>query len=98
MANSAKQTLIKAITNFRKMTPDAVVTTAVNIAGAVYNNPNFAGAPAPPVDQPTLKAATDALVVANAAAIDGGKKAVEQQKHQKEVVVKLLVQLAHWAE
>jgi|ERR1051326_8552995 hypothetical protein len=98
MTNSAKQHPIKAITNFRGLTPDAVVTTAVNIEGAVYNNPAFAGAPAQPVDQPTLKAATDALVVANAAAVDGGKKAVEQQKHQKEVVVKILVQLAHWVE
>ena len=98
MANSGKPHPITAITNFRSMTPDAVVTMAVNIEATVYNNPNFAGAPAQPVDQPTLKAATDALVAANAAAVDGGKKAVEQQKHQKEVVVKLLIQLAHWAE
>jgi Fibronectin type III domain len=98
MANSTNQHPIKAITNFRLMTPDAVVTAAVNIDGTVYNNPNFTGAPAPPVDQPTLKAATDALIAANAAAVDGGKKAIQQQKHQKEVVVGFLIQLAHWAE
>jgi hypothetical protein len=28
----------------------------------------------------------------------GGRNAVEQQEHQKEVVVRLLIQLAHWAE
>src|SRR5215470_13708935 len=98
MANSAKLHPIKAITNFRVMTPDAVVTASVNVGGAVFNNPNFVGAPPQPIDQPTLQAATDALVAANAAAVDGGKKAVQQQKHQKEVVVKLLIQLAHWAE
>jgi hypothetical protein len=98
MTNSTKQHPIKAITNFRTMTADVVVTTAANIENAAYNNPAFAGAPPQPVDQPTLKAATDALVAANAAAVDGGKRAVEQQKHQKEIVVKLLVQLAHWAE
>jgi hypothetical protein len=98
MSNSAKQHPIKAITNFRAMTADAVVTMSVNLQGTVYNNPKFAGAPPQPVDQPTLKAATDSLVAANAAAVDGGKKALQQQKHEKEVVVKLLIQLAHWAE
>ena len=98
MANSIKQHPIKAITNFRTMTPDAVVTAAANIEDKVYNNPNFAGAPAQPVDQATLKTAKDALVAANAAAVDGGRNAVQQQKRQKEVVVRILVQLAHWVE
>ena len=98
MTNSTKQHPIKAITNFRTMKADVVVTASVNIQGTVYNNPKFAGALPQPVDQPTLKAATDSLVAANAAAVDGGKKAIQQQKHQKEVVVKFLVQLAHWAE
>src|SRR5437879_6107864 len=98
MTNSAKQHPIKAITNFRTLTADAVVTEAGNISGKVYNNPKFEGAPPQPVDQPMLKAATDSLVAANAAAVDGGKIAIQQQKHQKEVVVKFLVQLAHWAE
>src|SRR5437867_8133044 len=98
MSNSAKQHPIKAIMNFRTLTADAVVTAAVNIAGTEYNNAKFAGASPQPVDQPTLKAATDSLVAANAAAVDGGKKAVQEQKHQKEVVVNFLIQLAHWAE
>jgi hypothetical protein len=98
MTNSTKQHPIKAITNLRTMTADVVVTAAANIQGTVYNNPNFAGAPPQPVDQPTLKAATDSLLAANGAAVDGGKHAIQEQKHQKEVVVKFLVQLAHWAE
>ena len=98
MSNATKQRPIKAITNFRAITADAVVTMSVNLQGTVYNNLKFAGASPQPVDQPTLKAATDSLVAANAAAVDGGKKAVQQQKHDKEVVVKFLIQLAHWAE
>ena len=98
MSNPTKQHPIKAITNFRGMTADAVVTMSVNIQGTAYNNSKLAGASPQPVDQPMLKAATDSLVAANAAAVDGGKKAIQQQKHQKEVVVRFLVQLAHWAE
>jgi Fibronectin type III domain len=89
---------IKAIMNFRTMTPDVVFTTANGVITGVYNNPGFAGAPAPPVDQPTLQAANNALAAANSAAANGGKKELEQQKKDKEVVVKILVQLAHWAE
>lgn len=98
MANSTMQHPIKAITNFRSLTPDAVVTEATNIQGTAYNNPNFAGASTQPVDQQTLKAATDSLVTANAAAVNGGKNEIAKQKQQKEVVVKILIQLAHWAE
>src|SRR5438093_5654050 len=98
MSNSAKQHPIKAIINFSTLTADAVVTAAVNIAGTVYNNPKFAGASPPPVDQATLKSANDALASAIGAAVDGGKKAIAQKKAQKEVVVKLLEQLAHYAE
>jgi hypothetical protein len=81
MSNSTKQHPIKAITNFRATTADAVVTMSVNLQGTVYNNPKFAGASPQPVDQPKLKAATDSLMAANAAAVDGGKKTVQQQKH-----------------
>ena len=98
MANSATQHPIKAIMNFRGMTPHAVVTAAVNIQGTVYNNPKFAGTSPQPVDEPALKAAIDALVASNASAVDGGKKAVQQQRHDKEVVVNFLTQLAHWTE
>jgi hypothetical protein len=89
---------IKAILNFRAMTPDVVYTIANGVVTGVYNNPSFAGAPAPPVDQPTLQAANNALAAANSAAANGGKKELEQQKKGKEGVVKILVQLAHWVE
>ena len=62
------------------------------------DNPNFSGVPAPPVGMPALKAATDLLVAKIAAAAEGGKTAVAEKNQQKEVVVKLLVQLAHYVE
>src|SRR5207237_5418777 len=46
----------------------------------------------------TLKAATDVLSAKIAAAADGGKTTVAEKNHQKEVVVRLLVQLAHYVE
>jgi Fibronectin type III domain len=46
----------------------------------------------------TLKSATDVLSAKIAAAAEGGKTAVAERNHQKEVVVKLLEQLAHYAE
>jgi hypothetical protein len=55
-------------------------------------------APPAPFDLPTLLAANQALTAANAAALDGGKKAIAQRQHQKEVVVKLLDQLAKYVE
>src|SRR5262249_39494619 len=43
-------------------------------------------------------AAIQALSAANSAALDGGRKATAQRNHQKEVVVKLLEQLAKYVE
>jgi Fibronectin type III domain len=98
--NMEKQKPIKALKNFRRMTPEGVFTTSTHVFTEIYNNTNFnvPQAPALPVDQATLKSANDALAVALAAAVDGGKKAIAQKLAQKEVVVKLLMQLAHYVE
>jgi len=95
-----KQKPIKALKNFRRLLPEAVLTTSTHVFAEIYNNANFTApqAPAPPVDQATLKSANDGLAAAIAAAEDGGKKAVAQKQAQKEVVVKLLTQLAHYVD
>ena len=80
------------------MPAESVVSTSNAIQTHMNNNPNFTGAPAPPVDMGTLKAATDVLSAKIAAAADGGKTAVAEKNHQKEVAVKLLVQVAHYVE
>jgi hypothetical protein len=91
-----KQKPIKAVKAFARMTAEVVLSTSVNIYDGIFNNPNFTApqAPAPPVDSATLKSANDSLATANAAALDGGKKALARKAHAKEVVVKLLQQLA----
>ncbi|HEY2379994.1 MAG TPA: fibronectin type III domain-containing protein [Terriglobia bacterium] len=45
-----------------------------------------------------MLAANQALSAANSAALDGGRKAVAQRDHAKEVVVKLLDQLAKYVQ
>jgi hypothetical protein len=88
---------IKAVTGFRTMVPDAVLSNANAVYAGLNGNTNIPVPPAP-FDLPTLLAASQALATANAAALDGGKKAIAQRNHQKEVVVKLLDQLAKYVE
>src|SRR5260221_13748579 len=61
-----KQKPIKALKNFRRLLPEAVLKTSTHVFAEIYNNPNFAApqAPAPPVDQATLSSANDALSAA----------------------------------
>jgi hypothetical protein len=91
-----KQKPIKAVKSFRRLTAEVVLSTSTNVYAGIFNNLNFTvpQAPAPPVDSATLKSANDVLAAANAAALDGGKKALAQKAHAKEIVVKLLEQLA----
>src|SRR5438045_3671368 len=91
---------IKAVLNFRRMTPEFVVSNSHAICTKMDNNPNFAAphAPAPPVEMTTLKAETDALAMANSAALGGGKEAIAWRNRQKEVVARLLLQLGHYVE
>src|SRR5437899_10212609 len=95
-----RQHPIKSRLNFRTLTAEVVLSTSTDVFTEIYNNPNYAPpqAPAPRVDPATLKSANDSLAAAIAAAVDGGKKAIAQKKAQKEVVMKLLTQLAHYAE
>ena len=98
MTSTPKQHPIKAVTNFRRMSAEDVATTSDTIQSKFNNNPSVTGGAPLPVDLPTVKAATDLLRTKIAAAADGGKTAVAEKNHQKEVVVKLLIQLAHYAE
>ena len=98
MSITTKQRPIKAVTNFRRRPAESVVTASTVVQDHMKDNSNFSGAPAPPVDMPALKAATDLLAAKIAAAADGGKTAIAEKNHQKEVVAKLLVQLAHYVE
>ena len=92
-----KHATIKAATGFRKMNASVVFTTSQAIYDALNGNANIPVPPAP-FDLPTLLAANQALSAANSAALDGGKKAVAQRNHCKEVVVKILDQLAKYVQ
>jgi hypothetical protein len=96
MSTTTKQKPIKAIVNFRRMGPEVVLSTSEAIQVHFKDNPN-ATAPLP-VDMATVKSATDVLLAKIAAAADGGKTAVAEKNHQKEIVVGLLEQLAYYAE
>ena len=95
---NTKQRPIKAVTNYRRMAAESVVSTSNAIQAHFNNNPNLVGAPSLPVDMATLKAATDLLSAKIATAAEGGKTAVAEKNHQKEVVVKLLKLFARYAE
>ena len=100
MSVTMKQQPIRAILNFRRLAPEVVLTASTNIYNLLYKSADYTPpkSPAPPVDAATLKAANDELAAANAAAVDGGKQALARQKHAKEQVVILLLQLGHYAE
>jgi hypothetical protein len=87
---------IKAKTGFRRMTPEAVVSNATAVYSGLNGNANIPAPPAP-FDLPTLLAATQALATANAAALDGGTKALAQRDREKDIVVDLLDNLATYA-
>jgi hypothetical protein len=91
---------IKVKAGFRRLPPEFVLTASMHVCTKIYGNSNFTPpqAPAPPVDQATLEAANDMLSAAIAAAHDAGKLAVAHRNHAKEVVVKLLEQLATYVQ
>ena len=95
--SAKKQPTIKAVTGFRKMNSHAVYSAANAIYTGLNGNADIPVPPAP-FDLPTLLAANQALSAANSAALDGGRKAMAQRNHQKEVVVKLLDQLANYVQ
>jgi hypothetical protein len=95
-STTPKPKVIKAITGYRRQTAPNVLTASLNVYNNVFSSSFFTGsqAPAPPVDQATLKAANDTLQAAMTAAAGGGKQAIAAMNHAKEAVVTILEQLA----
>ena len=92
-----KPNVIKAKLGFGHKTAQTVLNAALNVYNNLFSSSFFtaaAGAPAPPVDQATMKAANDALQSAITAAQGGGKQAVTAMHHAKDAVVAILEQLA----
>src|SRR6266704_677271 len=92
-----KHSMIKAATGFWSMKPEVVFNTSQAIYNALNGNAEIPVPPAP-FDLPTLLAANQALSAATSAALEGGRKTVAQRNHCKEVVVKILDQLAKYVQ
>jgi hypothetical protein len=87
---------IKASLSFKKASAGDVVARAnAVLAGVFAAKDDYA---TPPIDPATLKTQIDALSASMAAALDGGKKAIAEREHQKELVIKSLRQLGRYAE
>jgi len=93
----AKHSTIKAATGFRSMRPEVVFNTSQAIYNGLTGNTNIPAPPAP-FDLPTLLAANQALSAATSEALDGSRKAMALRNHCKEVVVKILDQLAKYVQ
>jgi len=92
----AKVKPIKASLSFKKTSANDVTARANAVLGGVFvAKEDFS---TPPIAEATLKTEIDALSAAVTAALDGGKKAIAAREHQKEVVIKSLRQLGHYAE
>ena len=87
---------IKAALGFKKVAAGDVGSRGQAVLDGLFVDKDDYGTP--PVDQPTFKGQLDTLTAAIAAALDGGKKAIAAREHQKEVVIKSLRQLGHYAE
>jgi hypothetical protein len=87
---------IKAALGFKKAAAGDVASRATAVLAGIFVDKEDYGAP--PVAEATLKTEVDDLSAAMAAALDGGKKAIAAREHQKEVVIKSLRQLGHYAE
>src|ERR1041385_4656967 len=87
---------IKASLGFRRISAGDVVARAKAVCGGIFAAKD--DYTAPPVDQATLEAQTEALSESITAALDGGVKAIAEREHKKEVVMKSLRQLGHYAE
>ncbi len=90
----AKVKPIKASLGFKKVSANDVAARGNAVLAGVYADKD--DYPNPPIDQATLKSQLDTLSAAISAALDGGKKAIAEREHQKEVVIKSLRQIGHY--
>ena len=85
---------IKAAVGFKDAS-DVVARAKAVLGGLFTAKDDYA---VPPIAEAMLKGQVDALLAAMAAALDGGKKAIAERNHQKEVVIKSLRLLGHYAQ
>ena len=89
--------MLPAIDFNSKTDPKTVLSRGTAVFAGLTDNPAFT-TPPPPVDLTAFKPALDALSAAIGDAMDGGKKAIADRDQKKQVVVRMLRQLAHYVE
>ncbi|HEY2380118.1 MAG TPA: fibronectin type III domain-containing protein [Terriglobia bacterium] len=87
---------IKASLGFKQTSAQDVLARVNAVLGGVFTDKG--DYPNPPIDQATLKSQADALSAGISAALDGGRKAIAEREHQREVVSKSLRQIGHYVE
>jgi hypothetical protein len=86
---------IKAKLDFGKLSDADLLKRMDAIHDGMTSNPAFS---TPPVDMATFKAAIDSYDTLTTDALDGGKKAISAKRKQREAVIKIVTQLAHYVE
>ncbi|HEY2383841.1 MAG TPA: fibronectin type III domain-containing protein [Terriglobia bacterium] len=87
---------IKALLGFRRNSANDVLARVNAVLGGVFTD--TVDYPNPSIDLATLKSQADALSAGISAALDGGKRAIAEREHQKEIVIKSLRQIGHYVE
>ena len=87
---------IKALLGFKKSSAGDVLARGNAVLVGVYaDKDDYTN---PPIDVAAFKSQLDGLSNGISAALDGGKQAIAQREHQKEVVIKSLRQLGQYVE
>ncbi len=97
MTTETKPKPIKAVLGFSRLAPLGLQERINAVLDGLYADPAWVSLN-PPIDKATFKAAGDSYASLSTAALDGSRKAIAARKHQGTVVIKMLKQLAHWAE
>jgi hypothetical protein len=84
---------IKPLLNFAKLPDPDLLKRLDAIRDGMTGNTAFSN---PPVDIATFKGAIDTYNTLSTDALDGGKKAVSAKRKQREVVIKMAMQLGHY--
>src|SRR5215472_15486240 len=85
---------IKTRLNFGKLADPEFIKRLDAIDSGVYGHPQVFSTP--PVDAATFKAGIDTYNTLTTDALDGGKKAVSAKRKQREVMIKMAMQLGHY--
>src|SRR5438270_10857036 len=84
---------IKPLLNFNRFTDNDLAKRLHAIRDGITGNSAF---PTPPVDMTVFKSSLEVYDTLITDAMDGGKKAVSARRKQREIVIKLAIQLGHY--